>query len=279
MAFFKLWWPGRKGGDDKKPKSTKAGRVSQAESVDAMRRRARHRLIGATVLVLAGVIGFPLLFDTQPRPVAVDIPIEIPDRHATAPLVAPAEPAPAATQGGNSAAAVVAARQERAEPSPTVHAASAARSARSQETQGLDPNEEVIAAAKPPRGAVSAGHASTSAASASAARTERKPDPKPDMRAAEAARAKALLEDKPVAPPVDTGRFIVQVGAFSDEAKAREARQKAEKAGLKTYTQVVETKEGKRIRVRIGPFTTRAEAEKAVSRAKGLDLPASLLTL
>ena len=52
---------------------------SPAESVEVMRRRARHRLIGAAVLVLAGVIGFPLLFDTQPRPVAVDIPIGLPD--------------------------------------------------------------------------------------------------------------------------------------------------------------------------------------------------------
>ena len=55
--------------------------ASPAESIEVMRRRARHRLIGAVVLVLAGVIGFPLLFDTQPRPVAVDIPIEIPDRN------------------------------------------------------------------------------------------------------------------------------------------------------------------------------------------------------
>jgi DedD protein len=36
-----------------------------------MRRRARHRLIGAAVLVLIGVVGFPLLFDTQPRPIPV----------------------------------------------------------------------------------------------------------------------------------------------------------------------------------------------------------------
>ena len=44
-----------------------------------MRKRAKHRLIGAAVLVLAGVIGFPLLFDNQPRPISVDIPIEIPE--------------------------------------------------------------------------------------------------------------------------------------------------------------------------------------------------------
>ena len=58
------------------------------QSIEAVRRRARHRLIGAAVLVLVGVLGFPLLFDTQPRPIAVDVPIEIPSRNT------PATPAP-----------------------------------------------------------------------------------------------------------------------------------------------------------------------------------------
>jgi DedD protein len=62
-------------------------------------------------------------------------------------------------------------------------------------------------------------------------------------------------------------------------AKARETRQKVERAGLKTYTHVAETKEGKRIRVRVGPFATRAEADKAAQKIKGLDLPAAILTL
>ena len=34
-------------------------------------------LIGASVLVVLGVVGFPLLFDTQPRPVSVDIAVDI----------------------------------------------------------------------------------------------------------------------------------------------------------------------------------------------------------
>ena len=45
------------------------------QSIEAVRRRARHRLIGASVRVAIGVIGFPLLFESQPRPIAVDIPI------------------------------------------------------------------------------------------------------------------------------------------------------------------------------------------------------------
>ena len=72
---------------------------------------------------------------------------------------------------------------------------------------------------------------------------------------------------------------MVQVGAFADAAKAQDTRRKVENAGLKTYTHVAETREGKRIRVRVEPFASRAEADKAAEKIKGLDLPASILTL
>ena len=91
MALFKL---------RKKKVDEPVAASSPAESVEVMRRRARHRLIGAVVLVLTGVIGFPLLFDTQPRPVAVDIPIEIPDRNKDKPLPAPPQAAGKVVQAG-----------------------------------------------------------------------------------------------------------------------------------------------------------------------------------
>jgi DedD protein len=97
------------------------------------------------------------------------------------------------------------------------------------------------------------------------------------------------VETKPVTKPAEKAatkpaaaaeeRFVVQVGAFAEVTRAREARLKLERAGLKTYTQVVETKEGRRIRVRVGPFTTKAQADKAAEKIKKLDLPASVLTL
>jgi DedD protein len=74
-------------------------------------------------------------------------------------------------------------------------------------------------------------------------------------------------------------RFVVQVGAFADATRAREVRLKVEHVGLKTYTHVAETKEGRRIRVRVGPYSSRDEAEKAAAKIKKLDLPAALLTL
>ena len=72
---------------------------------------------------------------------------------------------------------------------------------------------------------------------------------------------------------------MVQVGAYSDSNATREARTKVEKLGLKTYTQLVETEAGKRTRVRVGPFATREEAEKAASKLKAAKLPAAILAL
>lgn len=242
--------------------STAAGAASPAESVDVMRKRAKHRLIGAVVLVLAGVIGFPLLFDTQPRPVAVDISIEIPGKNSVKPLVMPAPAAPAP----KAAASVPSAATE------TIAAPSS-----------LTPREEILTGKK----------AEVPAESAPAAiKSEAKPEPRAVAKAHassdEAARAKALLEGKtpapaPAAAKVATaeaeGRLVVQVGAFADADKAREVRQKLERAGLKTYTQVADTRDGPRIRVRVGPFASKAEADKAASKIKALDLPAAILTL
>jgi DedD protein len=77
-----------------KPRSAAA--TATPPSVELVRQRAKHRLMGVSVLVLAAVVLFPLLFDTQPRPLPVDIPIEIPSRKTAKPLtVEPAPEAPA----------------------------------------------------------------------------------------------------------------------------------------------------------------------------------------
>lgn len=239
MDFFKF----RKKGDPAPSASV------QPESVERMRQRAKHRLIGAAVLVLIGVIGFPLLFDKQPRPIAVDTPILIPDKNKVPPLMMPEAPASSAT-----AAAPVT-------PTPVVAPVAAIES-----KPATPPSVVITETAEPPRPV-------KPEASAVSPPVATKP--------AEGAKVQALLDgqatdDSPAAP---NGRFVVQVGAFADAARAREVRLKVERAGLKTYTHVAETKDGKRIRVRVGPFTTRADAEKAAEKIKKLNLPAVLLTL
>jgi DedD protein len=98
-----------------------------------------------------------------------------------------------------------------------------------------------------------------------------KPEAKTDPKADTKTDAKSDAKDAP--------RFIVQVGAFSDEAKMRDVRAKVEKSGFKTYTHVAETKEGKRTRVRVGPFATREEADKVANKIKQLQLQPQVLTL
>ena len=283
MAFFKFRWPGQ-GEQQQAEKPSKRSRTPQAESIEVMRRRARHRLIGAAVLVLVGVVGFPLLFDTQPRPIPVDIPIEIPDRNKVAPLVVPAPVA--------DAPAAKPAAPATPEPAPTAAVQRPAPS-RTAAANGLAEGEELVPSARPAPAKPTPAPAPAAAAAKPEVKHEAKPpaapvpspapEPKPAARADDSARARALLEGRsteaPAAASAEEARFIVQVGAFADAEKAREARTKVERAGLKTYTQVVDTKDGKRTRVRVGPFTNRAEADKAAARIKALDLSASVLTL
>jgi DedD protein len=260
-----------------------------ADEVMRARIRARQRLIGAAVLVVVGIIGFPLVFETQPRPIPVDIPIEIPRKEGAAPLAMPpargttpriqAPPAPSGaasivaapaddviTESRDEAAgraavaastASVAKPAERNASTPNVHAAAKPPEPKPADTKPLEPKPAEAKPAKPPETKVAAA-----------------------VQASESARAKSLLEGKDAgAAKSETGRFVVQVGAFADAAAAREMRQKAEKLGLKTYTQVASTSAGSRIRVRIGPFASRDEADKALAKAKGAGLSAVVLTL
>ena len=228
-----------------KSKSGAAPKVSaadvSADSVQQARTRARRRLIGAVVLVIIGVIGFPLLFETQPRPIPVDIPIEVPRKDAVPPLAMPAARPKAAT-------AVV----------PVEPAASEVVT----ETRAEAGREVAPAAAKPASAAPEPVVAKTPAAA-----------PKPAVKPA----AVAAPEPKPAVK--DGARYVVQVGAFADSAAARETRAKVEKLGLKTYTQVTETSAGNRIRVRVGPFASRDEAERAMAKAKAAGVAAVVLTL
>ncbi len=98
--------------------------------------------------------------------------------------------------------------------------------------------------------------------------------------AADKARAdKERAEKAERAASASAQRIVVQVGAFTDPDKLREARRKVESLGLKTYTQVIEVDGVARTRVRVGPFATRAEADKAAARLKDAGLATALLQL
>jgi len=70
--------------------------------------------------------------------------------------------------------------------------------------------------------------------------------------------------------------WYVQAGAFAQEGNAQNVRLRIEAAGLETSTAPYETQAGRLIRVRVGPFAAKADAEKAALQVKALDLPAVL---
>ena len=253
--------------------SPNATGAAQPESMEVIRKRAKHRLIGASVLVLIGVVGFPLLFDTQPRPIAVDIPIEIPGKNTVKPLVMPpksetgkeaATPAPKPVQDKMEAASSLGTKEEMVTDKKPASVAPIASAPKKDSESLVKPDSKAIPKAEPK----------------AEAKPENKPDAKQVVKPDDGARAKALLDGQAASVPASsTERLVVQVGAFADTDKAQEVRLKLEKAGFKTYTQVADTKDGKRIRVRVGPFASKAEADKAAGKIKSLDLPASILTL
>jgi len=297
------------------------GSTQNPDAADALREvraRARTRLMGATVLLLVGVIGFPLLFETQPRPVPVDLPIEIPARNAPGVLDASAH-AHAGARGATAATAHAA-----SSPAPESvsydarSSAPAAASAAASQASGSKSAFASLAAALTPSAAPStsdvadkAAYVAPSMGGKGPAKPASKPEKteraekadkteKPAATATPAASRPALHTAGPVLPPAPAskaspaavlagasadkpsdagGRFVVQVGAFLEDAKVREARGKVEKLGLKTYTQPVDTPTGKRIRVRIGPFATKAEADRTAAKIKAEGQTAVVLAL
>src|SRR5690348_11026866 len=216
--------------------------IEPADAVQQARTRARQRLIGAIVLLAIGVIGFPLVFETQPRPIPVDLPIEIPRRDALPPLAMPpprstaARPAASASESAAPTSAAAATQRPAARGNEGVMTESSAEAGR--EIPAPRATARASAPAETPRRAASAAVAAA--------------PPAPATRADDGERARALLEGR-AASAVEEARYVVQVGAFADAEAARETRKNVEKLGLKTYTQVAQTSAGSRIRVRVGP--------------------------
>lgn len=227
-----------------------------ADPVLPEKKRARRRLIGAVALVLAAVIGLPMILDSEPKPLADDIAIQIPSKDKPAKA---AEARPANASANRQPDSSLDAKEEIVEPVTT-----APKSPSVQPTQ--QPAATVTAQAK----VKDADKPSAGAPAAPAAKAEAKSVESPD----EAARAKALLEGKPdpKAAEKNSGKFVIQVAALATKDKVDELQAKLKQAGIKSYTQKVATDSGQRTRIRVGPFSSKEEAEKVRAKIVKLGL-------
>jgi DedD protein len=203
-----------------------------------LKKRARRRLVGAAALALLAVIVLPMIMDPEPKPAGEDIQVRIPSesgRNATARSIelpaAPSVAEPSAPTPPSEPVAAVEPATPAPAPSPAPHAEPPA-------TKPAPTRSEAAPAVKPA---------------------------KPD----EAERVAAILSGKSAsaaAPVDDKGPgFVVQVGAFSNEASASALSEKIRQAGFKAYTRKV----GSTTRVRVGPYDNRDEAESVAARMAG----------
>ena len=102
----------------------------------------------------------------------------------------------------------------------------------------------------------------------SAPPAESQPPPSVPARQAAAAQAMPALEG-----------FAVQVGAFKDEEKLKQARDKLAAAGIRHYIERRDAQSGGLTRLRAGPFPTRDAADKALAAVRGASLDGQVVPL
>ena len=238
------------------------------------KQRARRRLVGAIALVVAAVIVLPMVLDSHPKPVTDDISIDIPSRPApkvsasktnedTQAGVAPDNPTPDAGLAASSLAAT-----------PAVKPTQSGTTKQSTDTSAT-PAPAVKPAAKPQAPSVAANPAPAPAAPVVPAKpahtpathsAENTPAPSDDEINTAAASADAN-SGTPASPP--GSRFAVQLGAFANDASARNWAAKLKAAGVPAYTEHRKQADGTTLTLlRAGPFADRAAASAAIAKVR-----------
>jgi DedD protein len=224
------------------------------------KKQARRRLVGAGVLCLGLGIALPFLFDAEPKKsakaidqVAVNVAVEKPVAPSSSPAAAPA-PVPSVDIGSNPITT-----------SPVT---------------GPTFTPPAIA----PEAAVKAEIVKPEAAKPESVKPEipevKKPSPKTVselIAQGDQAKAKASQSKTAIDKPKTEGKYLVQIGAFGSATGAQEQAKRADAIGLKAFTEEISTNAGKRIRVRVGPFPTKEQADKARDSLKAAGIESALI--
>jgi DedD protein len=252
------FWRDKRSTTDKRNGSLKPSRAERGNGPDgndpatALRIRARRRLIGAAALLLAAVIVVPLLLDPAPRPTSDNIPIDIPSEKQpfTPRLSLPPVPDPGQTPLA---------------PPPDLPAAEPEKA---QVESGATRKESAKSDASKPEATKPARPPS-----------ESKPAPKeiPAAKPAEAKVKPAAETRATESTKSRTSKILLQAAALSTDAAAQDLSERLRKAGFAPFTEKVDTADGVRFRVRVGPYATRDEAQRAQARLRALGVSATLV--
>ncbi len=237
-----------------------------SDSSDAqlqLKKRARRRLVGAIALAGLAAIILPMVMDSEPKQPVQDVQIRIPGQDDT-----PFNPKLLKPSATTSEAQEEVAQAEPVAVKPAEKPAEKAvekpaekkveKPADKPADKPLDKPAEKKAEKKP-----------EAPAEKPAAKTPEKPAKPADN---DGQRAAAILGDKVDASPSGAssggGQHVILIGAFSNPANVKQLQTKLGEMGIKVYTEPLDSPEGKKTRVRAGPFPSRDAAEKALDKMK-----------
>jgi DedD protein len=222
------------------------------------KKQARRRLVGASVLCLALGISLPFIFDAEPKKTSkiteetpVNVAVIKPSPETTGPAAATAPVAPVAPVAPTAPEAPA---QPVITPAPDIAAPAPA-------TPVVPPVAPKADVKKP----VETKKPATTVTELISQGDQAKAKAKPAAPAASSDKQKA------------EGKYLVQIGAFGSASGAEEQVKRASALGLKAFTEQVSTNAGNRIRVRIGPFGNREQAEKARESLKAAGIESALI--
>jgi DedD protein len=231
--------------------------VSSEIQAAELRARARRRLAGSVILVLAAVIILPMVLDSRPTQVADDVSVRIPGKDT------PYQPAVSSPQAQQPAAAAQSAPD-------AAGSAPAPAAAPIPEAPAMADLQRSLAKPEPSKPEPKAE-----------ARAEPKPaesKPAPVVRTDDGSVAMALLEGRkpPVAAPAKPapsagGSYVLQIAAYSSQADAQSRYNKLRQSGITNAYLEPYTSGGKsQYRLRVGPFPSREAAQAAQARLRAL---------
>ena len=202
----------------------------------------------------------------EPAPVAESRPDPAPASTPT-PAAAKASAAPKASASTAPPATVT---PPPAEPAPSARPASAPAS------------KAAAPASAPAKTATPAASARASATPSPAASAASTPAPRREAaasRASAATKPKApasatAAADKPLPTVGAAAGYYINVGLFAEEANARKTQARLLNEGLPAFRQELDGAKGRRIRVRVGPYDSRAQADAAAESIRAMALDA-----
>ena len=229
-----------------------------SDSPDAqlqLKKRARRRLVGAVAFAGLAAVILPMVMDEEPKQQVQDIQIRIPGQEQ-APFAPKLKPA------------AVEKKEESSSAQPAPVATPAVKAA--EPPVSKTPERPVE---KTPEKSVEKTAAEKAVAEKAAAKPVEKTAEKVADKAIngrEAQRAATILGGKAAnePAPANGSQFVILIGAFSNPANVKQLQTKIGELGIKVYTEPLDSPEGKKTRVRAGPFANREAADKALEKMK-----------